>query len=246
MNENEIFELLSDKNKSVANWDSLLIYFAQRFNNNDLNGLYNLVLLAKKKAEESADFTILDLIYFDFFLASILHREFVGWRGVKHLEDAKEKLDKIDLKDIGDKEKNEIAKFYYDLGKHYEQIELLKPAIETYLNSSNIYYDLDKKEDAQYIDSKIIECNYRLYSRDCHLLTKEIIIKKYGRKSYLLRVLEIVKQEKYNSVEQSKEYLNVINKVNEELVRMGVYSNDLNYKKEKQRLLKERGIDWQY
>lgn len=246
MEENEIIKLLTDENKAITNWDALLIYFALRYNNNDLNGLYNLVLLAKEKAEKISDFSSLDLVYFDFFLASILEREFVGWRANKHLVAANEKLEKIDFKNLLNEEKIEVAKFYYDLGKHYETIELIKPAIEAYHNSSNIYYELSKLEDAQYIDSKIIECNYHLVPDNRHLISAQEITKKYGKKSYLFRVLETAKKEKYNLIEQSDEYLNAINKINEELVRKGIYANDSRYKEEKQKLLKAQGIDWKY
>jgi tetratricopeptide (TPR) repeat protein len=244
MNEEELFDLLNDETKKVANWDSVITYFAKRFNDNDLNGLYGLVALALSKAEKSNEFELADYIYFDFFLAAILEHELVGWRARKHLDEANSRLEKIDFYSLLDIDKEELAKFYFDLGTHYEKISLIKKAIEAYQNSTNIYYELKHVDEAEFIDSKIIDLNYRLPTDERHFLSTADIKNKYGDNSYLIELLNEDRHPKYNLIEQSKPYLDVINGINEELIRKGIFSSHKDYKKYKKELLRAKGINW--
>ncbi len=245
MNEEEVFSLLENDSKKVANWDTILIYFAKRYNDNDINGLYTLVTMAKRKAEQEKQFNVLDFIYFDFFLASILEKELVGWRAKQHLKAANEKLESIDFGVISEQEKTDIAKFYFDLGVHYEKINLAKLSLEAYQNSANIFFELGFIQDAQYAESKVIEMNNLLPTNEKISINIEDFIKKYGEDSYLIKLTKLKKAKDKDPIEQTKEYLSIIDSVEEEIVRRGLFSSDLTkYNNLKKELLKAHGITW--
>lgn len=245
MNEEEVFSLLENESKKIANWDTILIYFAKRYNDNDLNGLYTLVTMAKRKAELEKEFTTLDLIYFDFFLASILEKEYVGWRAKQHLKSANDKLESVELSSLELQGQTDVAKFYFDLGIHYEKINLAKLALEAYQNSANIFFELGFVQDSQYGESKVIEMNNLLPKEERISIDVESFIKKYGKDSYLSKLLKDKNKINPNSVEQTKKYLDVIDSVEEEIVRHGLFSYDVEkYNTLKEELLKARGIAW--